>query len=420
LNPTPEEFELQRLKVRSSAAAAARIVATIVICATLLWVLWPLLFIPRISKALLSRWGWWRSTERELQGAGQARLRVERDAIVFEGERIATRDLVDGWIEPLADGRQVVVLELSRGRQLLAELGSAAEAGRLLESLGFAPKQHAARFPLASSLVASGAGPGAHLGLAYIMTCILGGFWVAPISAYQNSNIVGVVAMVALAAVVSFGAMRVARRAALRGNVVVGSDGFRLHQNRRERFVSYRDVRAVHTVTSKRGAYEVVVETTAGSERLPLGNMVDDERGLGEALAGRLRGALERYRARLPAADLALLDRKGRSLAAWRQDLAQLRDGHYREAAVDDPALVELLEDDAAPHERRVAAALSLLDTGDAQHREEVRRASDKSAHPRMRIALERALAGELDDATVEALAEAAAAEEEALAHGER
>jgi hypothetical protein len=53
-------------------------------------------------------------------------------------------------------------------------------------------------------------------------------------------------------------------------------------------------------------------------------------------------------------------------------------------------------------------------------HREEVRRASDNSAHPRMRIALERALAGELDDATVEALAEAAAAEEEALARGKK
>lgn len=92
------------------------------------------------------------------------------------------------------------------------------------------------------------------------------------------------------------------------------------------------------------------------------------------------------------------LDRAGRSIEEWRAALSTLADDAqaYRGLSLGREALERVLYDATAPAERRIGAALALGD------RERIRVAAQNTANEHLRIALEKASDGELEDAAVE------------------
>jgi hypothetical protein len=97
------------------------------------------------------------------------------------------------------------------------------------------------------------------------------------------------------------------------------------------------------------------------------------------------------------------LDRRGRSLAAWRSDLEKLlaRGTDYRRAGLTPADLGAVIEDAAAPAGRRIAAAVALFGAAPEDARRRARIAAQASADDDLRIALEKAAEGEIDEGLV-------------------
>jgi hypothetical protein len=176
--------------------------------------------------------------------------------------------------------------------------------------------------------------------------------------------------------------------------VIVGADGVVLQRSlgRRE-IVPYE---AIAGVKAGRGA---VLLQTRGERRIAL--PVDDPRSR-RALAGHIQRALEAARAAacIPQAALDALDRGARPRAQWVEHLRAIgrRPQSYREGTLDQEMLARVVESGGVPPERRVAAAFALASTGDGDFVRRIRVAAAASVDERLRIALERAAAEELDE----------------------
>jgi hypothetical protein len=109
------------------------------------------------------------------------------------------------------------------------------------------------------------------------------------------------------------------------------------------------------------------------------------------------------------------LDRRGRSIEAWREALRTIlqQEGQYRRAPITVDDLGQLLTNPHAPAERRIAAAFVLSQNQTVSTHKQIRFAAESSSSQPMRIAL-RALADERLEA--DAIEEALAAETGALA----
>lgn len=128
-----------------------------------------------------------------------------------------------------------------------------------------------------------------------------------------------------------------------------------------------------------------------------------------EALDRRLGSALT-----TPGLRLSLL-RQGRSLAEWRAALQRLTgSGGYRGGSLPAEELTAAVQDDRLGAEERIAAALALGGRSASEQREKLRIAVQEARTTALRVALDRAADGTLDEADI-----ARAAEEEA-SRGER
>jgi hypothetical protein len=186
-----------------------------------------------------------------------------------------------------------------------------------------------------------------------------------------------------------------------RPTVEVGTDGVVLRHLLRARFVAFRDLESIRAAAGADGADGVVQMRFSGGrvERVPLPQAsreqtaaLDDR--LSRAHAAALGGDSGGGRA-------ALLERRGRSVKAWRQDLTELlARGHgYRDAAFTrEEAEAVLAAGDASP-EQRLGAAIALAAKDGDRARERVRIAAEGCANPRLRVALSDIADGELDDA---------------------
>ncbi|MBL9021195.1 MAG: hypothetical protein JNL21_03300 [Myxococcales bacterium] len=101
---------------------------------------------------------------------------------------------------------------------------------------------------------------------------------------------------------------------------------------------------------------------------------------------------------------LAPLDRAGRALDRWRQDLSGMLRGGFRDGALTREELAEVLDDPNAKLEHRVGAALALRGVEDGAARDRIRIAAEQSASPRLRLALSLAAEGDDDLAELEQL----------------
>ena len=207
------------------------------------------------------------------------------------------------------------------------------------------------------------------------------------------------------------------------GSLVLGTDGIALKRAPGERFIAF-------------GSIERVDETEAGA-RLSLRDgevvtidIVPATRAEAEA-PGTLTAALSARRCAELVALLregirpegpeivrasALLERRGRSVRAWREELVALmreaRSG-YRTATLPREQALAVLEDGHAPGELRIGAALALSAGGqpgepttprglDADTASRLRIAVETCVNHDVRVALRDAIYGELEEETLE------------------
>lgn len=230
-------------------------------------------------------------------------------------------------------------------------------------------------------------------------------------------------------------------RDAVPSRVLVGRDGVLLSSFGRREFVGYERIKHVRrapfattlTLTDDEIVLLPLSPQKGARKRLgasPIDSWMRDPgkvRARRQALAEQIDAALQRFRnAGTAAAALGrVLERGPRSIEQWRESITRAAAGGYRETQVDADLLLDIVESPRSPIGQRLGAALALTRLPDEFNREpretreqRIRAAIASSANPRVRIALERAAEGTLDDATYEQAveAEASSAEKAALA----
>jgi hypothetical protein len=182
--------------------------------------------------------------------------------------------------------------------------------------------------------------------------------------------------------------------------VAIGTDGIVVRRLFRDRFFPYASISKVKLVE---GGVALALRD-AGVLRLRTQSWrKTGEDSLAQALLERIQAA--RGAAAVDDdvhAKLVLLERKGRTLDAWRAHLASLVDkAGYRTSAVTERDLAAVVTDGSLSAEHRIAATLALAAADRGEARARVRIAADACADRELRIALEEASEGEVDDTRV-------------------
>lgn len=177
--------------------------------------------------------------------------------------------------------------------------------------------------------------------------------------------------------------------------VVVGDDGVLVRRGFRERFVSFAEVHRIDDLTVWLKDGKRIAVTVSG-------NPADRA-----AVVHRLHDAYDRYLRRGAEVD-ARLARAGRDMATWARDLK--RQVHatdtFRSTSLPQDHLERVLGNPASGVEQRIGAAIALSSLGE-DPAGRIRVAAVASANERVRVALEAAAEGEIDEETFQAALEA-------------
>lgn len=199
--------------------------------------------------------------------------------------------------------------------------------------------------------------------------------------------------------------------------VSVGRDGLLITGPGRSEFIGFERVRAV-----SQSPLGIIVTLSSGDEiALPLAPLprellffkklhpaknttYDPNNQLARraALAQRIDRALARFRdtsSDTGSAAARLLDRGSRPISEWREALSRDAGEAYREQRLDADQLVNVLENPKSPIGQRLGAAFAL---GAREHQARAHTAIAASANPKVRILLEKAAEGSLDEADYE------------------
>lgn len=358
-------------------------------------------------------------------------------------ESIALREIRQGWIQDVSGEGDAcdVLLRLRDGRDLSVRVASRAEGESLLRAARVSVADRVLRVPLRS--LASSQRFGELMGvvsLALLLPFLFAGsgglIWAMTMLVRRPmDDLRGIPLLVTLLltlSALSLLGVRWLARFVRRREAIVGTDGIALEGFGKHRFIAYSRVRRIARV--HRGvrlflndSVSVLLPTIADVDApLPVTPGVDApfdpasakrgiERGVSveelyrrdvtrrEALFDRVDQAMRaRGQSRVSSVQLAELDRRNRSVSAWRDDLRGLlavEGSGYRGAALGPDQLAEVVEDAGAPTERRVAAAVALSGKGDEEARRRVRVAVEACADRDLRAALEHAAEGEIEEA---------------------
>lgn len=323
-------------------------------------------------------------------------LRIDGKGIVIERRRgplrVPSSRLSEGWLSPLEER---IYLRTRSGDVYSARVADQAAGQAMLERAGLDASKRTLRTRLGA------------VDFLNAMSWVLG----PVLSLYLGEAIAGAVAVRGAPgipfAIVLFGLQfYLVRQLFGPAHIVIGADGIIVSQRFRTRFVSFDQIRSVTTAGD-----HVTLHLDGGSRLRARARHLDE--AAQAAIQARVQDALAARRARSaePAA-LADLDRRGRPGGLWREALAGLlsRDPGYRAARLTREQILGVLDNPAAPAGRRIGAALALASSGDHEAASRVRVAAGSAANRRVRIALEKIAAGELDAAAVDE----AAAEDEA------
>jgi len=170
--------------------------------------------------------------------------------------------------------------------------------------------------------------------------------------------------------------------------IAIGDDGILLRWAGRRRFVPFgllRDARPT--------ALGVELELDDDREiEIRLTHRSDAEAARRSTILERIEAGLEHHRALEPAEDEALLTRGERDLEAWLQEMSMLgtADAYgYRTIAIPRERLWAVLENPGADPSARQGAALALRARLDDDERERLVSIGQKTASPRLRVAID-------------------------------
>jgi hypothetical protein len=186
--------------------------------------------------------------------------------------------------------------------------------------------------------------------------------------------------------------------------VVVGTDGIRLIGRLLPRFVPYAEItdaqRGVAHDGSAAGASGVELSCKNG-RRLFLPTIAQTE-DAEQALVERIRAGIKAYGQAGEDRLMGALERRGRPIQAWKDDLKRVAvaEAGFRQQAFGREDFERVLTDPSAAAERRVGAALALRGM-DEEAAPRIRIAAAASANPKLRVALEAAAEGEVDEAAL-------------------
>jgi hypothetical protein len=338
---------------------------------------------------------------------GEPRLRphelaVEGGAVRLDASRaFPIADIAQGyWEDP--DRANLVMKD---GRVLVVQVESAAVGERLLRATGVAAAERVLRFPLAS--LASQVPGGTLLGGALVVA--FGSAFAIALAAVVRTirdpdyPLLGTFIQVTLLAILSV-AVFVVTSALRRREAVVGTDGIAYKRTLRTGFIPYGALASV--LLDKRGVRLVRKDGRRMLLRTRGWALGPPAEAQGRVLVERIRAAMMSTGTRTkPLAQAALdrLDRNGRSREAWREDLGRLlsNEGDYRRTRISPEALGAVIEDAAAPVERRVAAAVALAACEGEEARRRVRIAVRACADEDLQAALEAAAEGEIAEGSL-------------------
>lgn len=321
------------------------------------------------------------------QGAGSIGV-VDGDLVLTQGrekKQIPLADLASGRSSPR---RGEVDFELRNGGHVVAAIANPADAERLLAAAGLDASKRTMRFELGENTFLTW------------MTFLCGPSVVAPVTVVLADLtpfpwIAGMV-LFPLLFVLLFYLVRAAWGAA---KFIVGADGIVINRAFGDEFVPYARVASIAMSHD-----HVSLRLDNGKRVRARARHLDDVQQ-GE-LKARIDAAIQAFqRGENAAESLSQLDRAGRPIAAWRTALGGLleQQASYRASPLTRDQLLAVLESAAAPAERRLAAAVSLSASGDAEVATKIRIAAEACARPRVRIALSGLAEGEIDDAAIEA-----------------
>jgi hypothetical protein len=230
----------------------------------------------------------------------------------------------------------------------------------------------------------------------------------------------------ALAALVGGGvriAAVAARKPGVVGSLVVGKDGVAMKQGQIDRFIAFASIDRVDETPGgaslRLTSGEVVAIDILPAPRVegePLGSLTADLLASRQArLLALLREGLLPDGPEVVRAG-ALLERRGRTVRAWRDALSELvreAAGGYRTATLPKEQALAVLEDGHASGELRIGAALALTSGGQAGHHAaprgldpdtvlRLRVAVETCVNQDVRTALRDAIYGDLDEETLE------------------
>ena len=315
-----------------------------------------------------------------------------------EVQLVPLTDVASGYEVPT---RRAAVLVLRNGSHIVARLEGDGPA-RLLEHAGVGPTQRALTMPLRRMLGAFTIGFTWFWSSAFAFTVLArllaidGGLpRLLAIDRDLSRLAIGLVlaAISTIAVVMRFGSPR----------VVVGADGIRLLGTLRQRFVPYEAIPGAAAIMPN-------AQDPSSSVRVKLHDgsavVLPTVAAPAERIEGLVRRIVDRSSAHSAGAvtRFAVLARGGRSVAAWKEDVARMAQapGGFRAQALGREDFERVLADGGAPAEQRVGAALALhaIDPEGAPAR--IRVAADTSADDALRDALALASEGEVDEAAVE------------------
>ncbi len=308
-----------------------------------------------------------------------------------KSQRFESSELVSGMAVPLIpieedDSAAELRLLLENGDLLRLELGSIEEADEILAALSLGPGQRRLVF-----------------GWGRIFQRILaaiGGYFVTSLPLLWFATMQkGTGVYVPLAFLWMFLPYFVggwASRRVLR-EVVAGTDGIEARIGGRKLAFRFADVDWVEV-----RAEDVTFSVKGEEHSIPLD--MDDKRQA-RALAHRLQQAWEHFQRAAGRGAAERFVRGDRSLEEWKLELARLLVGAsgMRESPLRPEDALKVLEDPEADPEARAGAALALAAAGSDDDRHRVRVAIDGATQPKVRVALEAALEGELQEAQIAA-----------------
>ena len=286
-----------------------------------------------------------------------------------------------------------VELQLDGGDVLRVRVPSEKDARSVLRATGLDASRRTLRVPLGASAFLDRPFSSHIFRLAFLATFVLARLAPTRLSA----------AIVALSVFMTM-LLALGRALLSAAELIVGADGVTIRGQFRTTFIAYDRLVSLEAPTPRGlGVGVITLQLVDGSVvSQTTYDLAADAR---HELLARFEEARSAWRSGgVDTVAENRLARRGRPVEQWRASLRQALENAegYREEPLTREALLHVLASPAAPAERRLGAALALTPDGQSGAHESVRAAAFACANPRLRIALEKAADGDLDDAALD------------------